>query len=135
MAFDLGSGLNTISKSVSGAFSTVTGAFGTASKLAGALNNLSNPAALISSLRSLNLPKGGEAGVGMLGATASFGGNDASSDWRVRPSIPSSFSSSPVLAPLVQAGGLIFPYTPSITISSTASYEERTPVIMQRFRC
>jgi hypothetical protein len=132
MAFDLGSGLNTISKSVGGAFSAVTGAFGTASKLAGALNNLSNPAALISSLRSLNLPKGGEAGVGMLGATASFGGNDASSDWRVRLSIPSSFSSSPVLAPLVQAGGLIFPYTPSITISSTASYEEQ-PLTHQNY--
>jgi hypothetical protein len=132
MAFDLGSGLNTISKSVGGAFSAVSGALGTASKLAGALNNLSNPSALISSLRSLNLPKGGEAGVGMLGAVASFGGNDASSDWRVRLSVPASFSSSPVLAPLVQAGGLIFPYTPSITISSSASYEEQ-PLTHQNY--
>lgn len=132
MAFDLGSGLNTISKSLGGALSSVSGALGTAGKLAGALNNLSNPAALISSLRSLNLPKGGEAGVGMLGATASFGGNDASSDWRVRLSVPSSFSSSPILTPLVQAGGLIFPYTPSITISSTASYEEQ-PLTHQNY--
>ena len=113
---DFGSILNT-------AASTVGGALSTAGKLAGALNNLSNPAALISSLRSINLPKGGEAG-SAAAADVAFGGADASSDWRVRLAIPPAFSSSPMLSPLVQAGGLVFPYTPSIAIASTASYGE-----------
>jgi hypothetical protein len=34
------------------------------------------------------------------------------------------YSSSPVLAPLREAGGMIFPYTPSISITANASYEE-----------
>ena len=113
---DFGSILNT-------AASTVGGALSTAGRLAGALNNLSNPAALISSLRSINLPKGGESGSSSA-AGVSFGGADASNDWRVRLAIPPAFSSSPMLSPLVQAGGLVFPYTPSIAISSTASYGE-----------
>lgn len=132
MPFDIGAGLNTITKTAGAALGSVSGALSTAGKLAGALNNLSNPAALISSLRSINLPKGGEAGVGFAAASAAFGGSDASSDWRVRLSVPQSFASSPVLAPLVEAGGLIFPYTPSISISSSATYEEQ-PLTHQNY--
>ena len=40
---------------VNGALGAASGALQTAGKLAGALSNLSNPSALISSLRSLNL--------------------------------------------------------------------------------
>jgi hypothetical protein len=126
MAFDIGTGINTVTSVASGALNAVQGALGTASKLAGALNNLSNPAALISSLRSINLPFGGEAGVKLSNAAASFGGSEASNDWRVRLSIPTAFASSPMLQPLVQAGGLVFPYTPSIQINSSASYDEQT---------
>lgn len=124
MAFDLGSSINTVTKAVGSAFGTVSGALTTASKLAGALNNLSNPAALISSLRSLNLPAGGEAGAAMPNAVVNFG-DDGINDWRVRLSVPAAFASSPVLRPLTEAGGLIFPYTPSITISSSAIYEDQ----------
>lgn len=130
---DLGSGLNTLQSAASSALSSVGNVLSTAGKLAGALNNLSNPAALISSLRSLNLPKGGEAGGSIASASASFGGADTSNDWRVRLSVPSAFASSPVLAPLVQAGGLIFPYTPSIQISSAATYED-TPLTHQNYQ-
>ena len=126
MAFDFSSTINSVASAATGALSSVGGALQTASKLAGALNNLSNPAALISSLRSLNLPKGGEAGGVLSNASAAFGGSDASGDWRVRLSVPASFASSPMLQPLVQAGGLVFPYTPSITISSNAQYEDTT---------
>lgn len=124
MAFDFGSTIDSVTKAASGALGSVGGALQTASKLAGALNNLSNPAALISSLRSINLPKGGEAGGVLKAASAAFGGSDSDSDWRVKLSIPSAFASSPLLQRLVQTGGLIFPYTPSITISSSASYED-----------
>lgn len=121
MAFDLGAGINTISKGVS----SVQSAVSTAGRLAGALNNLSNPAALVSSLRSLSLPKGGELSGRSASAIATMGGADANNDWRVRLSIPSAFLDSPVLNPLRNAGGLIFPYTPSINISSSANYEDQ----------
>lgn len=117
--FDVGPGLNSVIGAASGALNV-------ASNLAGALNNLSNPAALISKLRSINLPAGGMPGMAGKLAQATFGGADTSNDWRVRLSIPTAFTSSPVLQPLIQAGNaLIFPYTPSIQISSSASYEDQ----------
>lgn len=131
--FDIGSGLNTISsaaQSIGSAASSAVGAFGqvagTVSRVAGALNNLSDPSKLISALRGINLPLGGNLTSQITSAGAQFAGADANNDWRVRLSIPtvSSFSGSPVLQPLVQAGGLIFPYTPSMRIASSASYDE-----------
>lgn len=46
-------------------------------------------------------------------------------DWRVRLSLPNwiSFKNSPVLKPLQEAGGLIFPYTPTVTMKSAANYQ------------
>lgn len=65
-------------------------------------------------------------GVGdVMGAVSLFGGGDADeNDWRVRLSLPNwpSFKTSPVLKPLKDAGGLIFPYTPAINIKSSANY-------------
>ena len=76
-------------------------------------------------IRSVDLPAAGEAIGDLTSAFAAFGGGDApDNDWRVRLSLPtwSSFRNSPVLTPLKDAGGLIFPYTPSITVASNASY-------------
>ena len=51
-------------------------------------------------------------------------------DWRVKLSMPAdpTYSSSPLLAPLVTAGGLVFPYTPTMIISHTANYSAVHPV-------
>jgi len=70
------------------------------------------------------LPAAGEAVGDILSAVASFGGDANANDWRVRLSLAnwSSFRSSPVLKPLKDAGGLIFPYTPQINIASSSSY-------------
>lgn len=66
------------------------------------------------------------AGTGMdIASAASVFNDDASpNDWRVRLSLPNwvSFKNSPVLKPLKDAGGLIFPYTPTITFKSQANY-------------
>jgi hypothetical protein len=113
--------------------SKLGGIANTVSNLAGALNNLSNPAALISSLRSLSLPKGGETGGKLANASASFSGGEANNDWRVRLSIPPAFVNSPVLLPLRQAGGLVFPYTPTIQISSSANYADQ-PITHQNYQ-
>ena len=85
----------------------------------------------IDSIRSIGLPTAGEAVGDIYSAVASFGGGDApSNDWRVRLSLPKwpSFRTSPVLAPLKDAGGLIFPYTPTITMNQATSYTPVTPI-------
>jgi hypothetical protein len=103
------------------------GALNTVANLGSALtSNLSNPAKLLSSIRSINLPLGGESISKIVNASASFGGTDSSTDWRARLSMPSGsfFDKSPILQPLTDAGGLIFPYTPTIAITSSATYNE-----------
>jgi hypothetical protein len=112
------------------------GALNTVANLGSALtSNLSNPAKLLSSIRSINLPLGGESIGKIINASATFGGTDASTDWRARLSMPSGsfFDKSPILQPLTDAGGLIFPYTPTIAITSTATYNE-IPVTHQNYQ-
>jgi len=129
--FDVGAGLNTFSSGSttfgSQGLGSLGSAVGTVGKLAGALNNLSNPGELISKLRSINLPAGGSASGQTTSAGAQWSGREAENDWRVRLSIPTieTFSGSPVLQPLQAAGGMIFPYTPQVTLSSSAGYEEQ----------
>ena len=128
--FNLGAGINTFSSGAatqgSQGFGALGSAIGTVGKLAGALNNLSNPTQLISNLRSINLPAGGNAIGQITSAGAQWSGREGDNDWRVRLSLPTTeiFTGSPILQPLRSAGGMIFPYTPSITITSSAGYEE-----------
>ena len=100
----------------------------TASRIGSAVSTAfnSDPGGFMSAIRAVDLPAAGEAVGDILGAVSSFGGDAAANDWRVRLSLAkwSSFNSSPVLAPLKDAGGLIFPYTPSINIASGASYSK-----------
>jgi len=126
MAFDVTKGLSTVASTAQSAFGAVSAGLNTAARLGSALSNLSSPAGLLSTIRSINLPVGGEAISKSIAASATFGGTDANTDWRVRLSMPtgSFFDSSPVLKPLWDAGGLIFPYTPTITIAHSATYNE-----------
>lgn len=82
---------------------------------------------VMAAIRAFDLPAAGEVLGDLESAVASFGGDANEDDWRVRLSLANwaSFRSSPVLTPLKDAGGLIFPYTPQITITSSAAY---TPV-------
>ena len=124
--FDRGAGTNT--GSFSGSFiNTGRQVLGGAGRLAGALSNLSNPSMALSQLRSRNLPVGGNTSFASSSAGAQWSGSESSNDWRVRLSLPTdpTFSGSPVLQPLVAAGGMVFPYTPQISISGTASYDEQ----------
>ena len=139
--FDPGAGIRTIGQAASSLGSNAISAMGalgsvagTVSRVAGALNNLSNPAALVSALRSANLPTGGNAIGQIFSAGAQFVGSDASSDWRVRLSMPSTpiYTGSPILQPLVKAGGLVWPFTPSVNISSSTSYDDQ-PITHQNY--
>ena len=104
----------------------VSSGVNTASRLASAVSTAYNgdPGGFGSALRSINLPEAGEAVGDLVSAVASFGGDADPADWRVRLSLVNwtSFKGSPILKPLKDAGGLIFPYTPTINIASTASY-------------
>ena len=116
------SGIGSATSVIGGAQTAV----GTAGKLSAALSNISQAENVGSAIRSLNLPAAGEAVGDIMGAVSSFMDGDNADDWRVRLSLAnwSSFKTSPVLAPLKRAGGLVFPYTPSITIQQTASYQD-----------
>jgi len=129
----IGAGLATLANTARSLGSSAPPAVGTlgtiggiANKLSGALNNLSRTGNIISAVRSLTLPANGETRGKITNAAASFG----ETDWRVRLSIPPvpSFTSSQILAPLRNAGGAIFPYTPTIRISNSASYGKTSPI-------
>tara|TARA_A100001035_G_scaffold8759_1_gene6257 strand:- start:1284 stop:2126 length:843 start_codon:yes stop_codon:yes gene_type:complete len=49
-------------------------------------------------------------------------------DWRVRLSVPPSFASSSILAPLIRTNGLIWPYTPQIYVTHSAAYTPIKPI-------
>jgi len=99
-------------------------AFSTATNLSSAISAGYNADGIMGAIRSVDLPAAGEAIGDIMGAVASFGGDANANDWRVRMSLPkwTSFRTSPVFKPLKDAGGLIFPYTPQITMTSKATY-------------
>ena len=106
--------------------STLTSAGNAVNSVSNALNSASNLANLGSAARLGDIMSLVE-GVGdVVSAVAAFN-DDNPNDWRVRLSLPTwpSFRSSPVLSPLKDAGGLIFPYTPTIKMASSAKY---TPI-------
>lgn len=129
-----GQSLNTKLTAGAATFGAAVNAVGTAQRLGSALSNLSSAASISSNIRSINLPAAGEA-IGDIGsAIASFGGDANANDWRVRLSLPkwTSFRNSPVLQPLKDAGGLVFPYTPQVTIKTGSKYASE-PVVHTNF--
>jgi len=132
--FDRGQNLNTKINAAGATFSAVVTGINTAQRLGSALSSLNSFNSIGSAIRAINLPAAGEAIGDLESAISSFGGDAAAGDWRVRLSLPNwiSFKNSPVLKPLKDAGGLIFPYTPTITIKSSAKYSAE-PVVHTNF--
>lgn len=124
--FSVGAGLTSSIGAASNAVGAVGNAVNVASNLGSAISNLGSAEDFGSAMRSLNLPAAGEAIGDLMGAVAEFGGDANANDWRVRLSLPkwTSFRSSPVLKPLKDAGGCVFPYTPSITVASSSKYTQ-----------
>ena len=122
--FDSGQSLISNIGAASNAIGAANQAIGTASRLSAALSTAYSADGVLGAIRSINLPAAGEAIGDIMGAVASFGGDANANDWRVRLSLPNwtSFKSSPVMAPLKDAGGLIFPYTPTINMAGSAKY-------------
>jgi len=105
-------------------FGSVANAVGTAGRLGSAISSALQSGDISSAIRSINLPAAGEAVGSVVSAVSMFSNNDNPNDFRVRLSLPNwiSFIDSPVLKPLRDAGGMIFPYTPEITMQSVATY-------------
>lgn len=83
----------------------------------------------IGKIFSKTIPKGGET-KGTTGASASFS-NTTPKDWRVSLSIPGgSYAAADnyILAPLRRTGKFIFPFTPTINLSHSASYSAMDPI-------
>jgi len=104
--------------------------FNTLSNIGGAVAAGLASGNIASAIRAVNLPSAGEAIGDTLQSIAAFKGDPHPNDWRVRLSMSTwpSFSTSAVLKPLTDAGGLIFPYTPKINIHGAASYTPVSPV-------
>jgi len=133
MAFTSGNNLATKVAAGAAVFGAASQAVDTAKNLGAALSNFSSVASadgVGAAIRSINLPAGGEAIGDLVSAVSAFAGDSNAKDWRVRLSLPnwSSFRSSPVLKPLKSAGGMVFPFTPQISIKSGAKYSAE-PVV------
>lgn len=134
MAFTPGNNISTKVAAGAAVFGAATAAVDTAKNLGAALSNFSSIAdgagGLGAAIRSINLPAGGEAIGDLVSAVTAFAGDANANDWRVRLSLPnwSSFRTSPVLKPLKDAGGFVFPYTPQISIKSGATYSTESTV-------
>ena len=125
-----GQGITSTINAATATFGAVAGAVGTATRMAGAISQAYSGGGVASAIRSIDLPAAGEAVGDIMGAVSMFGGDANENDWRVRLSLPNwvGFRNSVVLDPLKSAGGLVFPYTPQVTIRPSASYTKE-PVI------
>ena len=74
-------------------------------------------------LRSGSLPPGAETALFGQFQKAAFA-SESGYDWRVKLSLPyiASYQSSPVMAPLLETSGVVFPYTPQVGIKHKANY-------------
>lgn len=130
MAFTTGNSF--VNKVTAGAavFGAAAQAVNTVSAISSALSAVDSASGVGGALRALNLPAGGEAIGDLVSAITAFQGDPFANDWRVRLSLPNwtSFRSSPVLKPLRDAGGLVFPYTPRISIKGAARYSPESIV-------
>lgn len=55
-------------------------------------------------------------------------GSNNELDWRVRFSVPGNMAGSPLLKPLAETNGLMYPYTPQVMIQTQASYSPIQPI-------
>lgn len=124
-------GIQSILGASTNAVGVISNTIGSVGKLTSAISSadFSSPEGLASAIRSINFPAAGETIGDIVGAISEFTDNTYDNDWRVRLSMAkwTAFKSSPVLKPLVDSGGLIFPYTPSIGIQSGATYNAVKP--------
>lgn len=93
---------------------------GIASLLQGAAGT--NPNRLVSLFRSSGIPLGAESNNNSAVVSARFSERPENKDWRVTISHDMIYNEQ-IFSPLGTTGGMVFPYTPQITMSHTANYD------------
>jgi hypothetical protein len=96
------------------------GIAGSISQAAGMLNNI------LSLRRGANMPAGGELFMNQGAAIKLQPG--AKNDWRVRINAQWQLFNSPLFRLLENTGGVVWPYTPNITVSTKANYNSIDPI-------
>lgn len=115
IAADISGGINKLTGgSIGGGLMSLAGSVSSA---AGMLNNL------LSLKRGANLPAGGE--LFSKQGTAIKLAPGAKNDWRVRINAQWNLFNSPLFTLLENTGGVVWPYSPNITVSTKANY---TPI-------
>lgn len=101
-------------------------AFSDASGLSGLIGGAQG---FLSSIRSKNIARGANPFSSVDTSTASFA-KSSGFDWRVKLSLPKDdlYETSPLLSPLINTGGFVFPYTPSVVFQHSADYQANQPV-------
>jgi len=77
-------------------------------------------------LRSIGLLPGAVP-QGSAAFTLASWGSKVDLDWRVRLSVPNTYKTSPLLQPLLETDGFMFPYTPQIIMEHSANYNSLHP--------
>lgn len=84
-----------------------------------------DPNAVSSSIRSADIPTGAEVEYTADPESAQFSVPAERKDWRIKLSAKSIFDlNSPVLKPIQETNGMIFPYLPYIVMSHSANYQQ-----------
>lgn len=131
--FDVNSFVSKAGSLVSGAQKTIGTVTSSVNTIKNAATNLAagiqNPASFLKGMIGGSLPPGAETFLssGDISVETSPTTKD---DWRVSLSLPpGSYSSSPIMEPLRNSDyKLIFPYTPRISISHKANYNDLAPI-------
>jgi hypothetical protein len=109
---DIQGGLNKLTGgNLAGGLSSLAGSISSA---AGMINNI------LSLKRGANLPSGGELFLKQGTPIQLFPGTKG--DWRVRINCQWNIFNSPLFKPLENTGGVVWPYTPNVTVSTKAEY-------------
>ena len=107
-----------------GAGNLAGGLMSAASAISGAAGQLNN---LLSLFRGANLPAGGELFLKQGAAIKLTPSSE--NDWRVRINCDwSSFSGNAMFAELARTNGVVWPYLPSVTVSTKAEYTAINPI-------
>jgi hypothetical protein len=96
------------------------------SKVGATATNFLKTAGFGSANRGKNLPTDGVAD-GKTTTQAEQKSKPGEKDWRVRLSLPRSFGQE-FMGPVIKTEGFVFPYTPTIMVSHSASYTPLNPV-------
>jgi len=121
---DIGEGIADVTSAIGETISNV--GTGISNFLTGGVGT--DPSRLISAFRAQGIPPGAEQRYsdGSSNISAQFSEAIKDKDWRVKLSHGMIYD-EPVFEPMVGTGGMVWPYLPTITMSSTANYDSSSP--------